>query len=163
MAQAYFAAGCFWGVEHAFRQVRGVQAVVSGYAGGDTASPSYEEVCTGSTGHAETVQLDYDPDQVTFGELVDVFFSIHDPTQVNRQGPDIGSQYRSAIFYTSEHQRDTAQDAKARLSESGEASRPVATEIVPYSAFYPAEDYHQRYFEKHGISTCPVPERYLKA
>ena len=163
MAEAYFAAGCFWGVEHAFRQVRGVEKAVSGYAGGHTESPRYEAVCTGSTGHAETVKLEYDPDQVTFGELVDVFFSIHDPSQVNRQGPDVGSQYRSAIFYASEHQRDSAQNAKERLNASGDLSAPVATEIVPFSTFYPAEDYHQRYFEKHGISTCPVPESYLKA
>jgi peptide-methionine (S)-S-oxide reductase len=163
MANAYFAAGCFWGVEHAFRQVRGVRDVISGYAGGHLEEPSYEQVCTGNTGHAETVKIEYDPEEITFGELLDVFFRIHDPTQVNRQGPDIGSQYRSAIFYTTEHQRDTAGDAKERLNASGDLSAPVATQIVPFSAFYPAEDYHQRYFEKHGISSCPVPESYLKA
>ena len=161
MAIAYFAAGCFWGVEHAFRQVRGVHEVTSGYAGGHVERPSYEDVCTGRTGHAETVKIDYDTEQITFGELLEVFFRIHDPTQLNRQGPDIGSQYRSAIFYTNKHQHDTAREKKATLNNSG-FTRPIASEITAFSSFYPAEDYHQRYFEKHGVAECAVPEQYLR-
>jgi len=162
MSIAYFAAGCFWGVEDAFRRVRGVTEVTSGYAGGTVESPSYEQVCRGRTGHAETVKVEYDADAVSFGELVDVFFRIHDPTQVNRQGPDVGSQYRSAVFYTTEFQRDTAREAKTRLGDSGAYRKPIATEITPFSSFYPAEEYHQRYFEKNGGAACAVPEAYLK-
>lgn len=163
METAYFAAGCFWGVEDAFRNVRGVTSVRSGYAGGHTEEPTYEQVCTGTTGHAETVEVAYDPQVVRYEDLLEVFFTIHDPSQKDRQGPDIGSQYRSAVFYTSDTQRDAAEVAVGRV-DAGNGPRRVAgavqTEITPAGPFYPAEDYHQRYFEKHGFSNAPaVPEK----
>ena len=162
MQTAYFAAGCFWGVEDAFRNVKGVSSVRSGYAGGHTANPSYDEVCSGTTGHAETVEVTYDPEQVSYDDLLRVFFSIHDPSQKNRQGPDIGEQYRSAIFYTTDEQRSAAERMAGEV-ESGNGPRrvngPVQTQIEAAETFYPAEDYHQRYFEKHGFSNAPaVPE-----
>jgi peptide-methionine (S)-S-oxide reductase len=149
--RATFAAGCFWGVEAAFRDLPGVLEVTSGYEGGHTQNPTYGEVCSDRTGHAEAVDVTFDPARVDYDRLLDTFWSIHDPTTENRQGPDVGSQYRSAIFYHSEEQRAAAEASKARENASGKHRRPVVTEIVPAQPFYPAEDYHQRYFEKNGI------------
>jgi len=150
--RATFAAGCFWGVEAAFRDLPGVLEVTSGYEGGHTQNPTYGEVCSDRTGHAEAVDVTFDPARVDYDRLLDTFWSIHDPTTENRQGPDVGSQYRSAIFYHSEEQRAAAEASKARENASGKHRRPVVTEIVPAQPFYPAEDYHQRYFEKNGIA-----------
>lgn len=147
---ATVAAGCFWGVEAAFRQLDGVVSTVVGYTGGTTLNPSYEEVCTGTTGHAEAVQVRYDPAEISYEELLDVFWHIHDPTQLNRQGPDVGSQYRSAIFYHDQEQHRAAERSKRQLQQSGRLDGDVVTEIVPATPFYPAEEYHQRYHEKHG-------------
>jgi peptide-methionine (S)-S-oxide reductase len=157
MAQATFGAGCFWGVEVAFRQVPGVSDAAVGYAGGAVADPSYQQVCTGRTGHAEVVQVEYDPAQVSYEQLLDVFFANHDPTQLNRQGPDVGTQYRSVIFYHDEAQAQAARAAKEALHASGRYRRPVVTEIVPFSNFFRAEEYHQRYLEKRGLASCAVP------
>jgi peptide-methionine (S)-S-oxide reductase len=152
MAKATFGAGCFWGVETAFRRAPGVIDARVGYTGGHTEQPTYEEVCTGRTGHAEAIEVDYDPDQVSYDQLLEVFFSCHDPTQMNRQGPDVGTQYRSAIFTHDHAQADAAQRTKERLEASGRFKRPIATEIVPATAFWPAEEYHQRFFEKRGMA-----------
>ena len=141
-------AGCFWGVEWVFRRVPGVLEVVSGYAGGITPDPTYEEVCSHTTGHAEVVRVTFDPDVVTFEQLLDVFWAMHDPTQVNRQGPDVGDQYRSVILPESEEQRATAEASLERASAAFE--RPIATTIEPFTRFYPAEDYHQRWYETRG-------------
>ncbi|HII01506.1 TPA: peptide-methionine (S)-S-oxide reductase MsrA [Methanosarcinaceae archaeon] len=151
MQKATFAAGCFWGVEAAFRQVKGVAATAVGYTGGHTENPSYEDVCTDRTGHAEAVRIIFDPAVVSYETLLDIFWKIHDPTTENRQGPDVGSQYRSAIFYHDEDQKATAFTSKERLENSGEFKKPIVTEIVQASAFYLAEDYHQQYFEKKGF------------
>lgn len=148
---ATFAAGCFWGIEHAFRRIEGVIDARVGYTGGHVDSPGYQQVCTDTTGHAEAVEVEFDPDRVTYEELLDAFWRMHDPTQVNRQGPDVGSQYRSAIFVHDEAQEKAAQASKEALGASGELPRPIATEIVPASTFWEAEDYHQRYYEKQGI------------
>ncbi len=148
MATATFAAGCFWGIERSFRQVKGVTDAEVGYTGGSTKNPTYEDVCTGRTGHAEAVRVEFDPAQVSYEELLDVFWRIHDPTQLNRQGPDIGSQYRSAIFFHDGEQEQAAQASKKKLEQSGAASRPIVTEIVPAATFWRAEDYHQRYLDK---------------
>jgi peptide-methionine (S)-S-oxide reductase len=148
---AIFAAGCFWHVEHAFRQVRGVSEVESGYIGGNVENPGYREVCSGRTGHAEAVRVQYDPDRVAYADLLKVFWECHDPTQVNRQGPDVGTQYRSAIFHLDDAQREAAEQSRNELQWSGRFKDPVATEIVPAGTFYRAEEYHQRYFEKNGI------------
>jgi peptide-methionine (S)-S-oxide reductase len=157
---AVFGAGCFWGVESSFRAVEGVVDVAVGYAGGDLAKPSYRQVCTGKTGHAEVVQVEYDPARVTFAQLVEVFWQIHDPTTLNRQGPDFGTQYRSVIFYSDEDQRKAAEESKRRLDESGQLGRPVVTQIVPAAEFYRAEEYHQRYYERMGIApTCGIHGR----
>jgi peptide-methionine (S)-S-oxide reductase len=153
--QATFAAGCFWQVEIEFANTPGVLSTEVGYTGGTAESPSYEEVCTGRTGHAEAVHLTFDPEQVSYGELVDTFFKLHDPTQMNRQGPDVGHQYRSAIFFHSPEQEREAIAAKERAGT--EHRGPVVTEIVPAERFWPAEDYHQRYLEKRGLATCRVP------
>jgi len=152
--KATFGAGCFWGVEAVFRQVAGVTATEVGYAGGHTENPSYEQVCSHTTGHAEVVQVTYDPDRVSFEELLDVFWGKHDPTQLNRQGWDIGDQYRSVIFFHDEEQREAAERSKAELDASGKYRKPVVTKIEPAPAFYPAEEYHQRYLEKQGRSSC---------
>ena len=152
MAKATFAAGCFWGVESAFAQANGVVATTVGYTGGQTAEPSYEQVCTGRTGHAEAVELDFDPAVVTYEQLLDLFWDLHDPTQMNRQGWDVGTQYRSAIFTHTPEQAAAARASKAALEQSGAHNRPIATEIVLAEPFHPAEDYHQRYFEKRGIA-----------
>ncbi len=150
MEKATFGAGCFWGVEAAFRKVDGVSEVISGYSGGTRDNPTYEEVCTGKTGHAEVVQIDFDPATVSFDQLLDKLWEVHDPTTLNRQGPDIGTQYRSAVYYHSPDQEAQARKSIARLEESGRVRNPVVTEVAPFSAFWPAEEYHQRYFEKAG-------------
>jgi peptide-methionine (S)-S-oxide reductase len=155
MEKAMFGAGCFWGVEDFFRQVPGVASVVSGYAGGVTQKPTYKEVCRGDTNHAEVVEVTFDPAKVPYARLVDLFFRMHNPTQMNRQGPDFGTQYRSVIFT---HGAEQARVAAERLEEakaSGRYKSPIVTQIEPAAAFWPAEDYHQRYFEKHGGS-CHV-------
>ncbi len=152
--KATFGAGCFWGVEAVFRQVAGVTATEVGYAGGHTENPSYEQVCSHTTGHAEVVQVTYDPERVSYEELVDVFWGKHNPTQLNRQGWDIGDQYRSVIFFHDEEQREAAERSKAELDASGKYRKPVVTKIEPAPAFYPAEEYHQRYLEKQGRSSC---------
>ena len=156
MATATFAAGCFWGVEAAFRQVPGVTATRVGYTGGTTTNPTYKQVCTDRTGHAEAVEVSYDPARVSYDDLLRVFWEIHDPTQRNRQGPDIGTQYRSAIFYHDAEQEAAARASKERLERSGVHKRPIVTEIVPAQTFYQAEDYHQQYLEKRGLATCRI-------
>ncbi len=158
MARATFAAGCFWGVEDAFRQVKGVISTTVGYTGGKTKNPSYKEVCTDRTGHAEAVEVEFDPSKVSYRELLAVFFQSHDPTQLNRQGPDYGTQYRSAIFYHDAEQEAAARDAKAALENAHVFSRPMVTEIIAAPEFYRAEEYHQQYFEKQGIRSCHLPQ-----
>jgi peptide-methionine (S)-S-oxide reductase len=157
MAKAVFAAGCFWGVEDAFRQVKGVTSTTVGYIGGHTKNPTYKEVCTDTTGHAEAVEVEFDPAQVSYRELLAVFFQSHDPTQLNRQGPDYGKQYRSAIFYEDAEQEAAARESKEALEKAGIFKRPIVTQIAPASEFYRAEDYHQQYFEKQGIRSCHLP------
>jgi peptide-methionine (S)-S-oxide reductase len=157
---ATFAAGCFWGVESAFRAAEGVVDVTVGYAGGAVPKPSYRAVCSGKTGHAEVVQVEYDPARVSFEQLVEVFWQIHDPTTLNRQGPDVGTQYRSIIFYSDDHERSAAEESKRRLDESGNLGRPIVTQIVPAAEFYRAEENHQRYFERMGIApSCGIRAR----
>ena len=153
MATATFAAGCFWGVEEAFRNLPGVLSTTVGYSGGHAASPTYEQVCSGRTGHAESVQVEYDPARVSYETLLDVFWNEHDPTTLNRQGPDVGTKYRSAIFFHDPEQQAAALASKARLEGGDTLRRPIVTEIVPAVPFYPAEDYHQQYFAKRG-RTC---------
>jgi peptide-methionine (S)-S-oxide reductase len=155
-AQAIFAAGCFWGVEAAFRQVQGVVSTEAGYTGGHFENPTYEDVCSDKTGHAEAVRVVYDPSRATYDDLLRVFWKIHNPTTPNRQGPDVGSQYRSAIFYLNEDQRRAALASKARLEESHVFPKSIVTEIVAASKFYPAEEYHQQYLEKRGLSQCHI-------
>ena len=150
MEKAIFAAGCFWGVEAEFREVPGVVHVAAGYAGGKTANPTYEDVCSGATGHAEAVEVSYDPSKVSYQSLLDTFWNIHDPTTRNRQGFDFGSQYRSAIFYTTPEQRQAAESSKAALEAAKRFPRPIVTQIEPAGPFYRAEEYHQRYLEKQG-------------
>ena len=156
MEKATFGAGCFWGVESFFRQVPGVEDAVCGYAGGRVANPTYKQVCTDRTGHAEVVEVTYDPSRVRYGELVDVFFMNHDPTQLNRQGPDVGTQYRSVIFYHSPEQERIAKEKTEALTKSNRFKRPVVTVIEPAPAFWKAEEYHQRYLEKNGLPSCHV-------
>jgi len=156
MAKATFAEGCFWGVEANFRRVLGVSSAVSGYTGGKTENPSYEDVCTGRTGHAEAVEVEFDPGVVRYEDLLEVFWATHDPTTPNRQGPDVGTQYRSAIFYHNAAQEAAARASKERMVASGRFNRPIVTEIVPAGPFYPAEEYHQKYFEKHGMHGCGI-------
>jgi peptide-methionine (S)-S-oxide reductase len=152
--KATFAAGCFWGVEAAFRQLPGVSATRVGYAGGHTDDPTYEDVCSDRTGHAEAVEVEFDPEEVSYGQLLDVFWRKHDPTQVNRQGYDVGSQYRSAIFFHTPEQEETAVRSRAEV-QSQTAGR-VVTELVQAGPFFEAEDYHQQYLEKRGRSSCHV-------
>ena len=152
MKKATFGAGCFWGVETTFRKVAGVRSAIVGYSGGSFENPSYEDVCSGKTGHAEVVQVEYDPPEVSYEALLEVFWNCHDPTTVNRQGPDIGTQYRSAIFFHDADQESAAITSKEKLQSSGRYPSPIVTEITPAEAFYPAEDYHQRYLEKRGLS-----------
>ncbi|MBL8963061.1 MAG: peptide-methionine (S)-S-oxide reductase MsrA [Phycisphaerae bacterium] len=155
---AMFGAGCFWGVEAIFRKQDGVIDTAVGYAGGHTADPTYKDICTDQTGHAEVVRVEFDASVVSYETLVDLFFRLHDPTQLNRQGPDIGSQYRSVIFYYTEGQREIAQTVKARRESSGKHRRKIVTVIETAPTFYLAEDYHQQYFAKRGLeNTCHVP------
>ncbi len=156
MAKATFAAGCFWGVEATFRQLPGVTATRVGYIGGKTENPTYKEVCTDRTGHAEAVEVDYDPGKISYETLLNTFWENHDPTQLNRQGPDWGTQYRSAIFYHSPEQEATAKASKDKLEKSHRFSKPVVTQIVAAETFYEAEDYHQQYLEKRGLSSCHI-------
>ena len=156
LAKATFGAGCFWGVEVAFRQVPGVVSTKVGYLGGTLPHPTYEDVCSGRTGHAEVVEVTYDPGRVSYEDLLNVFWTNHDPTTLNRQGPDRGTQYRSAIFYHDEKQREAATMSKDSLGATGRFPRPIVTEITPASTFYPAEEYHQRYLEKHGLASCHI-------
>ena len=151
---ATFAAGCFWGVEADFRNIPGVVDTVVGYTGGKTKNPTYRQVCSHTTGHAEAVQVTFDPEKISFERLVKAFFDLHDPTTPNRQGPDVGSQYRSAIFYHNDDQKQTAEAVKDELGRSEKYRYPIVTEIVPAAPFYMAEDYHQRYYEKHSIRYC---------
>jgi peptide-methionine (S)-S-oxide reductase len=154
MATASFAAGCFWGVEESFRNLPGVTATEVGYTGGHLENPSYRQVCRHRSGHAEAVRVQYDALQISYERLLEAFFAMHDPTQLNRQGPDRGSQYRSAIFYETPEQEQAARRMKDRLQASGAFKKPVVTEILPASTFWRAEEYHQRYFEKNGLSAC---------
>lgn len=147
---ATLAGGCFWCLEAIFQQLKGVESVVSGYSGGQRPNPSYEQVCTGATGHAEAVQIRFDPSVITFGDLLDVFFTIHDPTTLNRQGADVGTQYRSAIFFHSPEQKAGAEETIARITASGIWDDPIVTEVTEFQAFYPAEAYHDNYFNRNG-------------
>jgi len=156
MAKATFGAGCFWGVEETFRQIPGVKATAVGYSGGRVANPTYEDVCSDETGHAEVVEVEYDPKVVPFDRLLDVFWASHNPTQLNRQGPDVGTQYRSVIFFHDAEQEKAARASKERLAASGKLARPIVTEISPAQPFWRAEEYHQRYFEKRGGGSCHV-------
>ena len=156
MAKATFAAGCFWGVEATFRQIPGVISTRVGYTGGNFANPSYKDVCTDRTGHAEAVEVEYDPAKVSYEELLNVFWENHDPTQLNRQGPDWGTQYRSAIFFHSAEQQQAAIASKQAREKEKRFSRPIVTQIVPAVTFYEAEDYHQQYLEKRGLASCHI-------
>ena len=153
--KATFAAGCFWGVEADFRNVEGVTKTTVGYSGGHLDNPTYPVVCSGRTGHAEAVEVEFDPDKVSFEELADAFWKLHDPTQKNRQGPDVGTQYRSAIFFHSPDQEKTALASRERAQDS--FKKPIATEVTAATEFWPAEEYHQRYLEKRGLATCRIP------
>jgi len=156
MEKATFGAGCFWGVEEAFRKLKGVTSTAVGYSGGTFNNPTYHDVCTGQTGHAEVVQVEYDPAQVSYEELLAVFWANHDPTTMNRQGPDVGSQYRSAIFHHTPQQEAAARASKDKLNSSGVYKRPIVTEITPASEFWMAEDYHQQYVAKRGGGSCHI-------
>jgi peptide-methionine (S)-S-oxide reductase len=156
MAKATFAAGCFWGVEARFQQLPGVTATAVGYEGGTLERPSYQDVCTDRTGHAEAVEIDYDPDKITYEQLLEAFFALHDPTQMNRQGPDWGTQYRSAIFFHSPEQELAAKAAIARLTAEKRFSKPIVTQVVPAQTFWRAEEYHQKYLEKRGAVSCHI-------
>jgi peptide-methionine (S)-S-oxide reductase len=148
---ATFAAGCFWGVEASLHKIEGVTDTLVGYTGGEVENPTYKMVCTNTTGHAEAVQVTFDPDLISYEQLVRAFFDLHDPTTPNRQGPDVGSQYRSSVFYHDEEQRRIAESVQEELNKSGKYRYPIATEIVPAGKFYKAEDYHQRYYAKHSF------------
>ncbi len=156
MQKATFGAGCFWGVEATFRQVQGVVSTAVGYGGGSSENPTYEDVCSGKTGHAEVVHVEYDPSKASYETLLQVFWKEHDPTQHNRQGPDVGTQYRSAIFYHTPEQKAAAVASKQALEASGRYSAPIVTEIEPASTFYRAEEYHQQYLGKRGLSSCKI-------
>ena len=153
---ATFGAGCFWGVEAAYRQIPGVLSTRVGYLGGTLENPTYRDVCDGRTGHAEVVEVKYDPSQLTYDDLLTVFWENHDPTTPNRQGPDVGEQYRSAIFYHDAEQKAAAEASKEERDGSGRYRRPIVTEITPASTFYEAEDYHQQYLEKRGLASCHI-------
>jgi peptide-methionine (S)-S-oxide reductase len=155
-SKATFGAGCFWGVEAAYRQIPGVISTKVGYLGGTMKNPTYHDVCTGRTGHAEVVQVEYDPARVTYDDLLTVFWENHDPTTLNRQGPDVGTQYRSAIFYEGDEQKAAATSSKEEREKSGRYRRPIVTEITPATDFYEAEDYHQQYLEKRGLASCHI-------
>ncbi len=154
MALATFGAGCFWGVEEVFRQIPGVKNTTVGYMGGTTENPTYEEVCTDQTGHAEVVQVEYDPEQVTYEDLLDVFWNNHNPTTLNRQGPDVGTQYRSVIFYHTDEQKQAAEASKKQLDQSGKWKDPIVTQIEPAGTFWRAEEYHQRYLKTRLSNAC---------
>jgi len=154
--KATFAAGCFWGVEAKFRQVEGVTATAVGYAGGASENPTYKDICSGRTGHAEVIEIVYDPERVSYEQLLEAFWESHDPTTLNRQGPDVGDQYRSAIFFHDPTQKAAARVSRDALGKSGRFSHPVVTEITPASTFYKAEDYHQQYLEKRGLASCSI-------
>ena len=156
MTKATFGAGCFWGVEAEFRRVPGVTATAVGYAGGNKPNPSYKEVCTDRTGHAEVVQVDYDPTKVGYEQLLEVFWNNHDPTQLNRQGPDVGTQYRSVIFFHDADQEAAARASKEKLEAARRFRRPIVTQIAPAPEFWRAEEYHQQYLEKRGLATCHI-------
>ncbi len=156
MEKATFGAGCFWGVEQTFRETKGVTSAVSGYAGGATENPTYQEVCSHGTGHAEVVEVKFDPAIVTYQQLLEVFWANHDPTTLNRQGPDVGDQYRSVVFFHSPEQKTAAEESKAAVGKSGKFRRPIVTQIESAPTFYPAEDYHQRYLEKRGMTHCSI-------
>jgi peptide-methionine (S)-S-oxide reductase len=154
MEKATFGAGCFWGVEAAFRQVKGVVSTAVGYSGGHFPNPTYKDVCAGKTGHAEVVQVEYEPAQVTYDDLLKVFWDNHDPTTLNRQGPDVGAQYRSAIFFHTPEQESAAKASKEKMQ--ARFKNKIVTEITPASEFYRAEDYHQQYLEKRGLAHCAI-------
>jgi peptide-methionine (S)-S-oxide reductase len=154
---ATFAAGCFWGVEHLFRKTKGVVTTRVGYCGGHAPNPTYQQVCSDKTGHAEAVEIIFDPNQISYGQLLELFWNNHNPTTLNQQGPDVGSQYRSAIFYHTPEQARIARESKQALEASGKFQQPIVTEIVPAATFYPAEEYHQDYFTKHGLHGCAIP------
>jgi peptide-methionine (S)-S-oxide reductase len=156
MEKATFAEGCFWGVEANFQSIPGVISAVSGYTGGKTENPSYEDVCSGRTGHAEAVEVEFDPAKVSYDDLLKVFWTSHDPTTPNRQGPDVGTQYRSAIFFHDAAQEAAARASKEAIEKSGKLKRPIVTEIVAAGPFYRAEEYHQKYFAKHGLHGCGI-------
>ena len=156
MEKATFGAGCFWGVQLRFEQVPGVVETAAGYEGGSIENPTYNDVCSDRTGHVEVVELTFDPQKVGYAALLDLFFELHDPTQVNRQGPDWGTQYRTVIFFHSPEQEAAARDAIARLDASHQYAKPIATQVVPASTFWRAEEYHQRYLEKRGVTSCHI-------
>jgi peptide-methionine (S)-S-oxide reductase len=156
MAKATFAAGCFWGVEATFRQLPGVISTRVGYIGGNTANPTYKQVCTDTTGHAEAVEIEYDASKLSYDKLLEVFWENHDPTQLNRQGPDWGKQYRSAIFFHSPEQEAEAKASIEQLEKAHRFSKPIVTQIVPATTFFEAEDYHQQYLEKKGLASCHI-------
>jgi methionine-S-sulfoxide reductase len=156
MATATFAAGCFWGVEQRFAALPGVTSTEVGYTGGTTSGPTYEQVCSHTTGHAEAVRLEFDPDKISYEELLAAFFGMHDPTQLDRQGPDVGDQYRSAVFFHSPEQQTSARAAVEQLTESGVFKRPIVTQIVAAPEWWRAEEYHQKYFEKHANLGCRI-------
>lgn len=156
MHKAAFGAGCFWGVEETFRTTKGVKETAAGYMGGRTKDPTYREVCNADTGHAEVVYLEYDPAEITYEQLLDVFWKNHNPTTINRQGPDFGSQYRSVIFYYTHEQKALAEASKEKMDASGKWQNPIVTQIVEAPAFYKAEDYHQKYLMKKGLQSCHI-------
>jgi peptide-methionine (S)-S-oxide reductase len=156
MAKATFGAGCFWGVELRFQQVPGVIEIAVGYEGGKFDQPSYRDVCTDATGHAEVVEIDYDPEKVSYQQLLDLFFELHDPTQLNRQGPDWGTQYRSVVFFHSPEQEKAAKETIARLTAEKRFPKPIVTQVVPAQTFWRAEEYHQKYLEKRGAASCHI-------
>ncbi|MFT4113991.1 peptide-methionine (S)-S-oxide reductase MsrA [Silvibacterium sp.] len=156
MEKATFGAGCFWGVELRFQQVPGVISTAVGYEGGSLESPTYKEVCTDRTGHAEVVEIEFDPAKVSFQQLLDLFFELHDPTQLNRQGPDYGTQYRTVVFFHSPEQEAAAHATIARLTEAKAFDKPIVTQVVPAETFWKAEEYHQKYLEKRGMAACHI-------
>ena len=156
MQKAAFGAGCFWGVEVAFQKIKGVKSTIVGYMGGNFKNPTYEDVCTDKTGHAEVVQIEYDPKLITYEELLEIFWKNHDPTELNRQGPDFGTQYRSVIFYYNEVQKKLAEQSKNKKQVELKNNKIIVTEITSAKVFYPAEEYHQKYLEKHGRMSCKI-------
>jgi len=156
LEKATFAAGCFWGVEEIFASTKGVKATMVGYTGGNMVNPTYKDVCSSMTGHAEAVEVEFDPKEVSYEALLDIFWANHNPTMMNRQGPDVGDQYRSAIFYHSDKQKKAAEKSKDKIESSGKWKKPIVTQIAAAVKFYKAEDYHQRYLQKRGLSNCHV-------